>query len=165
MTMATSATDISFLLLCEEIKEASHDPHRQVGAVIVGEDGTIIATGSNSPPEALGLTRSESHAAIEHDPKWKYFMLEHAERNAINAARDQGLSLAGATAYGTLFPCADCARALVAAGVRRLVVSTADQNRQRDEKWSDHYSYSHAILTRGNIQVELINSQRRAEAS
>lgn len=162
--MATSPNDNRFLFLCEEVKEASHDPHRQVGVVIVGEDDAVLSTGSNSPPVGLGFTRADTYAAIARDPKWKYFMLEHAERNAINAARDQGASLAGATMYGTLFPCADCARAIVSAGIKRLIVSTADQDRHRDEKWNDHYAYSREIFARGGVRVELLDPKPRAKA-
>lgn len=163
--MATSATDNRFLILCEEVKETSHDPHRRVGVVIVGEGDTVLSTGSNSPPAAFELSRSETYAAIADDPKWKYFMLEHAERNAINAARDHGVPLVGATMYGTLFPCADCARAIVSAGIARLVVSNGDQDRDRDEKWRDHYIYARKIFELGNVSIEIHESSRQAEAS
>lgn len=152
--MTTSESDGKFLMMCEEVKRESHDPHRQVGVVIVDATGQIIAQGSNSPPREFGLTIEQSHSEIIADPKWKYFLLEHAERNAIRAAREQGESLSGSTLYGTLLPCADCARAIVAAGIRRVVVSTGDHDPARDEKWRDHYVYAHRIFQMGGVEVD-----------
>lgn len=133
----------------------SYDPHRKVGAVVVDTSGSVIAEGANAPPTVFGLSREETEAAISQYPSWKYFMLEHAERNAIYAARDGGVSLVGATMYGTLFPCADCARAIVAAGIGRLVVSTADNDPRRDEKWRDHYNYARQIFDMAGVAVDL----------
>jgi dCMP deaminase len=152
--MAISGVDRQFLQRCEEIKEESHDPHRKVGVLIVDAQGRVISAGTNAPPLALGLRVSESHAAIANEPLWKYFVLEHAERNAINAARDDGRSLAGATMYGNLFPCADCARAIVAAGIVRLVVP-APGDLDRDQKWLDHYRYAHRIFELAGVRVDL----------
>lgn len=82
-------------------------------------------------------------------------MLEHAERNAINAARDQHLKLAGSTMYGSLFPCADCARAIVAAGISRLVVPSLSSDPARDSKWLDHYRYAYEIFDLAGIRVDV----------
>jgi dCMP deaminase len=152
--MAISDADRQFLLRCEEVKEESHDPHRKVGALIVDESDRLIAVGTNAPPVQLGLSRSDSHAAIASDTEWKYFVLEHAERNAIGAAQDAGKSLKGATMYATLFPCADCARAIAASGITRLVVP-GPGNSDRDRKWLDHYRYAHRILELARVRVDI----------
>jgi dCMP deaminase len=154
--MSLSKADRFFLAQCEAAKMESHDPDRQVGVVIAGPNGGVLATGSNKPPEAMKYTVSESHHAIAHDPNWKYFMLEHAERNAINKARELGNSIIGATMYGTLFPCADCARAIAAAGIRRLVVPLSKANLQRDEKWRDHFDYASKILALSGVELTLV---------
>jgi dCMP deaminase len=155
--MAISAQDRRFLLLCYEALRDSHDPDRKVGAVVVNADGQILGVGTNAPPASLGLTAAQSLEAIRHDPKWKYFMLEHAERNAIFAALVQAKSLIGATMYGTLFPCADCARAIVASGLSRLVVLGLGLNPDRDEKWLDHYRYAERIFTLAGVTIDIVN--------
>jgi dCMP deaminase len=162
--VAISIDDRRFLLLCEEVREHSHDPDRKVGAVIIDGAGQKLAVGANAPPPPLGLTAAGSHEAIAHDPNWKYFMLEHAERNAIFAAYNQGKSLVGATMYGTLFPCADCARAIVAAGLSRVVVLGLDKNPARDAKWLEHYRYAECILTMAGIAVEIVDPKEIAAA-
>jgi dCMP deaminase len=154
--MPLSSIDRFFLVQCEAVKKESHDPDRQVGVVIASPTGHLLATGSNRPPESVELSLRESHRAIAKDPNWKYFMLEHAERNAINNARGLGHSLTGATMYGTMFPCADCARAIVAAGIRRLVVPHPEANPQRDEKWQSHFQYAHQILDLSGVELDFI---------
>jgi dCMP deaminase len=154
--MAISKQNRHFHLLCEEVRQASHDPDRKVGVVVADAGGEILATGTNAPPATLGLTPAQSHEAIAQDPDWKYFMLEHAERNAIFAALVQGKSLVGATMYGTLFPCADCARAIVAAGLSRLVVFGSGSDPDRDKKWLKHYRHAERILALAGITVETV---------
>lgn len=161
--MPISMTDRAFLVQCEAVKRESHDPDRQVGALIVNHEGTVIATGSNRPLDALGLTIHDSHREITNDPDWKYFMLEHAERNAINDARNHNQLLTGTTMYGTLFPCADCARAIVAAGIKRLVVPTPNSEGSRDEKWRSHYEYSRRIFDLSGIHLDFVKPLNQSD--
>jgi dCMP deaminase len=155
--MAISKRDARFLQMCFEVRENSHDPDRKVGAVVVGSADQVVAVGTNAPPTALQLTLTESHDAVRQDLTWKYFMLEHAERNAIFTAYAQGKLLKGATMYSTLFPCADCARAIVAAGLSRLVVLGLAKDPIRDEKWLEHYHYADRMLTMAGIAVDVID--------
>ena len=157
--MAISIQDQRLLLLCHEVREESYDPDRKVGAVIADRSGQVLATGTNAPPLSLKLTVSESHEAIREDRTWKYFMLEHAERNAIFAAYAEGKSMVGATIYSTLFPCADCARAIVAAGLSRLVVLGMTKDPVRDEKWLEHYRHAERIFARAGVAVDVIDPQ------
>jgi dCMP deaminase len=155
--MAISQQDRRFLQLCEEVRQRSHDPHRKVGAVIADASGETLAVGTNAPPLALGLTIANSHEAIREDANWKYFVLEHAERNAIFEALVRGTSLKGATIYGSLFPCADCARAIVASGLSRLVVVGPGLEPNRDEKWLDHFRHAQRILELGGVRVDVVS--------
>ena len=150
------STDRHFMRMAEIARGESHDPNRRVGAILVGKNGAVLATGANRPPLALRLTREDSHRAIAADPNWKYFMLEHAERNAINNARNVSGSVAGATMYSTLFPCADCARAIVGAGIERFVAPRLVEGLPDDEKWHAHFLYAHKIFELAGVQVDLV---------
>lgn len=152
--MTISEVDLKFLELSNQARRESHDPHRQVGAVVVSPDGRLLATGSNKPPLSLGYDREASLKAIAHDPTWKYFNFEHAERNAINDALNKGVSLEGGTLFCTLFPCADCARSIVAAGIVRLVVPSGYGSSLRDSKWADHYRYAKEIFDRAGLVLD-----------
>jgi dCMP deaminase len=160
--MANNQNDSKYMKLSLMLYENSHDPHRQVGAVIVDHKGVIISQGANKPPAALGLSRSDSQAAIENDPAWKYFFLEHAERNAIYTAHAEGKALKGYTMYATLYPCADCARAIVSAGISRLVVPEPGHESHRDKKWLEHYHYAKKIFELGGVTVDFLPTGERA---
>ena len=150
--MSTEHKDSEFMRMCDAAKEQSHDPYRQVGSVIVAVDGDVISTGTNRPPQALKLSRDDSDRAIKADPNWRYFVLEHAERNAIRAAGAR--SLTGATIYSSLFPCADCARAIAAAGITR-VVTVPVIGANDDKKWEEHFYYARLIFEQAGIHVDL----------
>ena len=105
-------------------------------------------------PTSFGFDRALSQRSITDDANWKYYMFEHAERNAIYKALKMGHMLRGATMYGTLFPCADCARAIVAAEITRIVVPAPGSDPIRDEKWRMHYKYATKIFELSEVKVE-----------
>lgn len=152
--MTISPNDTSMIELLKESLGKSHDPHRPVAALITNFEGNVVAEGTNSPPLEYNYTTAQTHRAIEGDPDWKYFMLEHAERNAILHGLSSGAVLREGTLYGTLFPCADCARAIVGAGIRRVVVPAAGQNPIRDERWRKHYEYARQIFELAGTTVD-----------
>lgn len=153
--MTISALDRHVLQLCIKVREESHDPDRKVGVVITNSAGEVLTSGTNAPPRALGFTKAQSRRAIRQDFAWKYFMLEHAERNAIFRAHAEGKTLTGSTIYTTLFPCADCARAIVAAGISRVVVLGQENNPERDKKWLEHYERAKQIFFLAGMIVEI----------
>lgn len=163
--MAISERDRQFLLLCNEVRKGSHDPDRQVGAVIVDRSGHQIAAGTNAPPHVLRLTLDQSRESIRNNSDWKYFVLEHAERNAIFSAYAESKPLEGGTMYTTLFPCADCARAIVAAKLARLVVLGITYDSERDAKWINHYRHAEQILALAGIMVEIADFGNSIENS
>ena len=96
----------------------SKDPNTQVGACIVSEEHKILSMGYNGFP--TGCSDDDFPWAREGEPlENKYFYTTHSELNAILNYR--GGSLEGATMYVTLFPCNECAKAIIQAGIKRLV--------------------------------------------
>ncbi len=152
--MTLSSADREAIFLLKEIQQSSHDPDRPVSVVIVNSHDRIIATGTNQPPDNYGFNLEDTHKAISEDPRWKYYMLEHAERNAILHALKEGVSLKGCTMYGSLFPCADCARAIVAAGIKRVVIPEPGLHPERDEKWREHYHYAREIFLLSDVIID-----------
>ena len=63
----------------------------------------------------------------------------HAERNCIYNACRHGTALDGCIAVVTMFPCADCARALIQAGVKTLVTVKPDMD---DPRWGSEFAIS-----------------------
>ena len=96
----------------------SKDPNTQVGACIVSENNRILSMGYNGFPN--GVSDDEFPWNREGDPlESKYFYAAHGELNAILNYR--GGSLEGAKLYVTLFPCNECAKAIIQAGIRTVV--------------------------------------------
>lgn len=94
----------------------SKDPNTQVGACIVDENNIIISTGYNGFP--YGCSDDEfSWERTGADTKYRYVV--HAELNAILNA--SGKSLKGARIYVDLFPCNECAKAIIQSGITEIV--------------------------------------------
>lgn len=94
----------------------SKDPSTQVGACIVNQDNIILSTGYNGFP--LGCSDDAFPWAREGD-ETKYPYVVHAELNAI--LNSNGKSLQGATIYVALFPCNECAKAIIQSGIKEVV--------------------------------------------
>lgn len=98
--------------------QRSKDPGTQVGACIVGADKKILSMGYNGMPR--GCHDTLMPWAREGTPQdTKYMYVCHAELNAI--LNYDGTHLRGATCYTTLFPCNECAKALIQAGIKEVV--------------------------------------------
>ncbi|MCH5298184.1 MAG: dCMP deaminase family protein [Ruminococcus sp.] len=94
----------------------SKDPNTQVGACIVDENNIILSTGYNGFP--FGCSDDEYPWEREgENTKYKYVV--HAELNAILNAN--GKSLKGAKVYVDLFPCNECAKAIIQSGISEIV--------------------------------------------
>ncbi len=98
--------------------QRSKDPNTQVGACIVDENNKILSVGYNGMPTGCcddEMPWEREGGALDT----KYLFVCHAELNAI--LNHSGVSLRGATLYTTLFPCNECAKAIVQAGIREVV--------------------------------------------
>jgi len=95
----------------------SKDPRTQVGACIVNESDRIVAIGYNGMPS--GCSDAEfPWAADGDDLDCKYLYVVHAELNAILNATTP---LTGCTVFTTLFPCNECCKAIIQAGIKKVV--------------------------------------------
>ena len=103
----------------------SKDPSSQVGACIVSEDNKILSMGYNGFPK--DCSDDEFPWARQGDElNTKYFYVVHSELNAILNYR--GGSLEGAKLYVTLFPCNECAKAIIQVGIAELVYADDKYN-------------------------------------
>lgn len=99
----------------------SKDPSTQVGSCIVSEDNKILSMGYNGFPR--GCSDDEFPWEREgEDNATKYPFVTHSELNAILNYR--GGSLEGTKLYVSLFPCNECAKAIIQAGIRTVVYAS-----------------------------------------
>lgn len=136
----------------------SKDPNTQVGACIVSADNKILSMGYNGFPK--GCSDDEFPWSREGEPlENKYFYSTHSELNAILNYR--GGSLEGAKLYVTLFPCNECAKAIIQAGITTVIYdsdkyadapSTIASKRMMDAAGVRYYRYNR---TKRHIKIEL----------
>ena len=128
--------------------QRSKDPNTQVGACIVDGDNRILSTGYNGFP----------HGCSDDDFPWsrsgnegetKYQFVVHAELNAILNAR--GKNLAGSTLYVALFPCNECAKAIIQAGISKVIYLS--------DKYKDTPSTIASRRMLNSAGVELVQSK------
>ena len=103
-------------ILCAE---RSKDPNTQVGACIVNNENRILSVGYNGFPSGCNDDEFpwERSAADSYDTKYLYVC--HAELNAILNCRGQ--SLENSRIYVALFPCNECAKAIIQSGIKEVV--------------------------------------------
>ena len=115
--------DKFFRTLATEVSKKSKDRSTKVGVVIVSDDHSVLDVGFNGFPRGVN-----DHNEDYHQRPMKYMVTEHAERNAIYNCARNGKSTKGATLYLNTkgFPCADCARAIIQAGIKEVVTNEGD---------------------------------------
>jgi len=138
----------------EYLKEAylyaqkfSTDPSTNNGAILVDSTGEIKVRAANHFPKGV----------VETPERWerplKYQYVEHAERNAIyTAARELDEPTKGMTMYVPWALCADCARAIIQAGIVKVVrhKNTMDKT---PKHWKETIEIAETILLEGNVQM------------
>lgn len=97
----------------------SKDPNTQVGCCIVSQENKILSMGYNGLP--IGCSDDEFPWDRDGDNplETKYVYTTHSELNAI--LNYSGGSLKGAKLYVSLFPCNECAKAIIQSGIKEVI--------------------------------------------
>jgi len=147
-----------FLDMAEFVSGKSKDPSTKCGAVITRPDHTVVSMGYNGFPRGVEETYKTTtfvpvdsatvvppavsppfvvrEAGSLRDDRWeqrpeKYMWVEHAERNAVYNAARIGAATEGCTMYvNQSIICCDCARAIIQAGITRVVTPA--------KEWTGH---------------------------
>ncbi len=96
----------------------SKDPNTKVGACIVDEDNKVVSIGYNGMPRHIDEENLSWNKGEGLDSKYLYVC--HAEFNAILNTRN-GSALKNCILYVTLFPCNECAKAIIQVGIKEVV--------------------------------------------
>lgn len=97
----------------------SKDPSTQVGACIVSDDNKIMSVGYNGFPRGCSDDEYPWERTADKPNNTKYPFVCHAELNAILNSGAHNLS--GARIYVALFPCNECAKAIIQCGIKEVV--------------------------------------------
>ena len=112
--------DSYFMKIAFAVSERSTCDRAFVGCVLV-LDKRILTTGFNGSPAGQPHCDEVGHLLVEGH----CVRTIHAEQNAIIQAALHGVSTRGCTCYVTHFPCINCTKALINAGIHRLVYAVA----------------------------------------
>ena len=97
----------------------SKDPNTQVGCCIVSQDNKILSMGYNGLQMGCSDDEFPWEREGENPLETKYLYVAHSELNAI--LNYSGGSLQGAKLYVCLFPCNECAKAIIQSGIKEVI--------------------------------------------
>lgn len=140
--------DHYFMAMAHLSANRSKDPSTQVGAVIVNDENRIVGIGYNGFPKGCD----------DHVFPWgregefldkKYAYVVHAELNAILNANQL---VKNCTIYVSLFPCNECAKAIIQSGIKKIVF---ESNKYKD---SNEVKASMRMLDAAGVQYTQLDS-------
>ncbi len=125
---------------------------RKVGAIIV-KDRHILSTGYNGPPRGVkhcdelgGCLRDRLN--VPSGERMEISRAVHAEQNAIIQAAKLGVSIDGADMYVTNQPCFICAKMIINAGIKRVIIN---------EGYPD--KFAEEILKEAKVELIMLNKK------
>lgn len=137
--MARISWNQYFMEIAEKVADRSTCDRAFVGCVLVNDDNRIVSTGYNGSVsgnphcDEVGHTMRDGHCIATI----------HAEMNALLYCAREGISVKGCKAYVTHFPCLNCTKALIQAGIREIFY--------RDGYRIDPYALE--LLDRNKIEI------------
>jgi dCMP deaminase len=144
--------DDCFMQIAKTIAKRSKDPSTQVGAVIVTQDNVVLGLGYNGFPR--GIDESDfpwdnAKGLPLEDTKYAYVC--HAEENAVYNANNE---IKNAKLYCSLFPCNECAKALIQNGIVEVVYES--------DKYSDLSPFiaSRRLLEAAGVKLRQYSSNK-----
>lgn len=121
--------DQYFMTMAYLVAMKSKDESTHCGSVIVDDMNHIVSTGYNSFVRGINDNVPERQLRPA-----KYMWFEHGERNAVYSAAYRGISTKGCKIYVTGIPCADCARAIVQAGIKEVIIQ---ERKEFGKEWEE----------------------------
>ncbi len=141
------------ITIVNSIASLSKDPSTKVGAIIFDDDSNILSTGFNGFPRGV-VDSTERY----NDRPTKYKFVCHAEANAISQAARVGARLLGSNIIVTaMWPCSNCAKLIIQAGIKRVFVPI--QQLEAQQRWQDDIDITTIMFAEANIQVEEYNDR------
>ena len=133
----------------------SKDPNTQVGACIVNDDNRIVSVGYNGFPRGCSDEDFPWERSAESQNDTKYPFVCHAELNAI--LNSNGIGVKGSRIYVALFPCNECAKAIIQAGIKEIIY-ISDKYRNTENTLA-----SKRMLAAAGVKLTEFKSKKRLE--
>lgn len=126
----------------------SKDPRSRIGAVIVRGEISISSGYNNFPRKVLDL--EERYL----DKETKYSFILHAEHNAILNAAKLGHSTDGAAMYTQGIPCRECCKAVINAGISKIICHKQWPNLTYSPAWVESIKLTEIMMEEAGIELE-----------
>ncbi len=133
----------------------SKDPNTQVGACIVNDDNRIVSVGYNGFPRGCSDEDFPWERSADRQNDTKYPFVCHAELNAI--LNSNGIGVKGSRIYVALFPCNECAKAIIQAGIKEIIY-ISDKYRNTENTLA-----SKRMLAAAGVKLTEFKSKKRLE--
>ena len=154
--------DEYFMGVAKLAARRSKDPSTQVGACIVSPENIIISTGYNGMPKGCS---DDEFPWDRTGAETKYPYVVHAELNAILNAN--GRDLRDSRVYVALFPCNECAKAIIQSGVKEVVylsdkyAGTAENMASKRMLDAAGVKYSRLRAATKSITIDLVPEEEK----
>jgi dCMP deaminase len=120
--------DAYFMSISATVSMRSTCDRKHVGSIIV-RDRQILSTGYNGSPRGLSHCDDVGHMLVDMGGRQSCVRTIHAEKNAIVQAARNGVRIEGAKLYTTAYPCPDCGRAIINAGIIEVIYGSKYDSR------------------------------------
>lgn len=140
--------DEYFMTMAYLVSTKSRDPSTRVGAIIVGPDNEVRATGYNGLPRGAQETPERYH-----DREFKYLAENHAEENAILHCARIGVSSKGCKIYTPWIPCCRCTKAILQAGLVEVIYDSKfpGNSLEYQHDWKKSIEISRELLSEAGV--------------
>jgi deoxycytidylate deaminase len=144
----------------------SDDPTTAVGAIFIDDNNQILSIGCNHSPYIMKLNSQSPKNKDKYygtyinsntgkETKEKYNWIEHAERNAIFNALNNGVSLNNSICVTTLIPCINCTKAIISVGCKKII--SFMPCKPFAGIWEKEFNISKQLLAAAGIEYNLID--------
>lgn len=138
-----------FMPVVHAIAQMSKYPGTRVGALVLGDRFEPLSSGWNGA--ARGSRADEDGRLADRETRLLWAC--HAESNAVANAAATGTSLLGGTLLCTLMPCMACAKMVVQAGIKRVIVPRPDQSVPEVARWTHEFNTTRDLFNECGVQL------------
>ena len=153
-TIYRPTSDEYFMLHVYLAASRSKDPSTQIGAILVQGD-TLVSEGYNGFCRKINDNEPERWMRPE-----KYYWIEHGERNSIYNAARNGIKTFNSVMFTNGLPCVDCARSVIQAGIREVVLHKQWENQWSEimkDKWKGMDEVSAIMFKEAGVNVRYLD--------
>ncbi|MBU1126856.1 MAG: deaminase [Patescibacteria group bacterium] len=136
----------------EYAQKFSQDPSTQNGAILVNDKGEVLVKGANLFPKGIILKKERLERPL------KYCFITHAERNVIFNAARKGIKTKGLIMYCPWAACPDCARAIIQAGIKKVITHKKMLDKTPD-RWKDKTNIAQTMFKEAGVEFEIWNGE------